>query len=65
MRGDWLWWLSGAMRLCSKLLLCRSLGRETARRLTRFFHWLINRLHVLWQEVVSAHVHTSYGGKYL
>ena len=33
---DWLRWLLGARQLCSKLLTCRSLGREMARRLMKF-----------------------------
>ena len=42
MRGDQLWWLHGARRLCSRFLVDGSLGRETARRLTSFCHWLID-----------------------
>ena len=44
-RGDWLWWLRGARQLC--FLMCSSLGRETARRLMSFCHWLIGRPHVV------------------
>ena len=42
-RGVWLWWLRGARRLCSWLLARGSLGREAARTLTSFCHWLIGR----------------------
>ena len=50
-----------------RLLARRSLGRETARRLTSFCHWLISRPHVRGRKL-EVHMrirhympHDSYG----
>ena len=45
-RGNWLWWLLGARRLCSYIIVASYahgiLGREMARRLMIFCHSLIS-----------------------